>query len=72
MDSSDFISQYQLSNKLKSLEAQRDFFNTKIEEVRKDREELLSDDKMLEKFAREKYYMKKETEDVFVIFESDE
>jgi len=72
IDSSDFISQYQLSNKLKSLEAQRDFFNTKIEEVRKDREELLSDDKMLEKFAREKYYMKKETEDVFVIFESDE
>ena len=72
IDSNDFISQYQLRDKLKSLEAQRNFFRTKIEEVRKDREELLSDDKMLEKFAREKYYMKKETEDIFVIFDGDE
>ncbi len=32
-------------------------------------DQLLSNDKELEKFAREKYYMKKADEDVFVIVE---
>jgi len=38
-----------------------------IKDVEKDREELLSNDKLLEKFAREKYLMKKPTEDLYVI-----
>ena len=69
IDSNDFISQYRLSSKLSSMEKQKAFYLEKIEEVRKDREELMSDDKLLEKFAREKYFMKKENEDVFIIVE---
>ena len=69
IDSNDFISQYQLSEKLSTMEEQRVFYLKKIDEVTKDREELLSDDKLLEKFAREKYFMKKKTEDVFIIVE---
>ena len=69
IDSNDLISQYKLSNKLSTLEEQKSYYLEKIEEVKKDREELLSDDKLLEKFAREKYFMKKETEDLFIIIE---
>jgi cell division protein FtsB len=39
--------------------------------VQKDREELMTDRELLEKFAREKYLMKKEAEDIFIIQEED-
>ena len=71
IDSNDFVSQYQLSKKLSTLEDERVYYLEKIETVKKEREELLTDDKLLEKFAREKYFMKKETEDVFIIVEED-
>ena len=41
----------------------------KIKEVQKDHDELFGDKESIEKFAREKYLMKKETEDIFVIVE---
>jgi hypothetical protein len=37
--------------------------------VEKDRNELFGTRESLEKFAREKYLMKKETEDVFIVVE---
>ena len=58
-DSNDIYSQYVLSKKLHTLEEQKEYYQAKIIEVEKDREELLSDEVMLEKFAREKYLMKK-------------
>ncbi len=66
-DSNNYITQIKLSSKQKNLEETKEYYLTKIEEVRKDREALLSNEKMLEKIAREKYYMKREKEDVFVI-----
>jgi len=69
MDSNDFITQYQLKKKLNSLKNEKEYYQDKIEEVKKDREELFSDMDMLEKYAREKYLMKKENEDVYVIVE---
>lgn len=72
IDSNDLISQYRLSRKLNNLEDEKEYFVEKIEEVKKDREELMSDEELLEKFAREKYLMKKPTEDIFVVVEEDE
>jgi cell division protein FtsB len=69
LDSNDFISRYKLSSKLQSLQNEREYYLEKIEEVEKDRDELLGNKELLEKFAREKYLMRKETEDVFVIIE---
>jgi len=66
-DSNNYITQIKLSSKQKNLEKTKEYYLTKIEEVKKDREALLSNEKMLEKIAREKYYMKREKEDVFVI-----
>lgn len=69
IDSNDLLNQYLLRRKLKNLKDQKQFYIKKIEEVKKDREELLNNPSLLEKFAREKYLMKKKGEDVFVIVE---
>ena len=69
LDSNDFLSRFRLSSKLKSLESEKAYYEQKIKEVEKDREELFGDRESLEKFAREKYLMKKENEDVFIIVE---
>ncbi|MEQ6121968.1 septum formation initiator family protein [Reichenbachiella sp. MALMAid0571] len=71
-DANDFYSQYQLKSKLNDLEHQRDHYLEEIEKVKKDREALLNDKLQLERFAREKYYMKKEGEEVFIIVEENE
>lgn len=68
-DSNDFISQYQMRKKVQELERDKQFYLEKIEEVKADRRELLSNPKLLEKYAREKYLMKKSSEDVYVIVE---
>ncbi|MBL6446482.1 septum formation initiator family protein [Fulvivirga sp. 29W222] len=69
IDANDLVSQIKLKNQLETLEDEKAYYLQKIEEVKKDREELLSNDELLEKFAREKYYMKKDTEDLFVVVE---
>lgn len=69
LDSNDFISRYKLSAKLSSLEGEKEYYAEKIKEVQKDHEELMGTSELLEKFAREKYLMKKGTEDIFVVVE---
>ncbi len=69
LDSNDFYTQYKLNRKLRSLEKEKEYYMKKIEEVKNEREQILTDEEMLEKFAREKYLMKKENEDLFVIVE---
>ncbi len=69
-DSNDLYSQYTLVRKLDNISADKTYYLEKIEEVKNDREELLNDPHLLEKFAREKYLMKKPTEDLYVIVET--
>jgi cell division protein FtsB len=69
LDSNDLISRFKMSSKLRSLESEKEFYEEKISEVEKDRKELLTNKELLEKFAREKYLMKKESEDLFIIQE---
>lgn len=66
-DSNDLLSQYRLSQKLNSLESDKLFYEQKIEEVKEEREELFSNNELLEKFAREKYMMRKDNEDVYIV-----
>lgn len=67
IDSNDFYSQYKKRKKLHDLQAQKAYYQQMIKEVKMEREELMSNDKLLEKFAREKYLMKKGSEDLYVI-----
>jgi cell division protein FtsL len=69
IDSNDFYTQYKLRKKLSDLENEKEYYLEKIKEVEKDREELLSNQHLLEKFAREKYLMKKNSEDLYIIVE---
>jgi cell division protein DivIC len=69
LDSNDLISRFKMTAKVNSLENEKEFYLEKITEVEKDRKELLTNKELLEKFAREKYLMKKEKEDIFIVQE---
>ena len=66
-DSNDLFLQFQRSKKLNQLNAKKAFYTTKIMEVEADRKELLSDQDLLEKYAREKYLMRKPTEYLYIV-----
>lgn len=66
-DKNDIISQYEYRSQVKKLEQEKAYYTKETEEVKTNLEELTSNLKMAEKFAREKYFMKKDNEDVFVI-----
>lgn len=69
LDQNDFVSRYRLTAKLRSLENEKEYYQEKIKEVEQDHHDLFGDNESLEKFAREKYLMKKETEDIYLIVE---
>ncbi|MGY6744418.1 MAG: FtsB family cell division protein [Cecembia sp.] len=69
IDSNDIFTQFKLSSKLKELENQKEFYLEKKEKIKEDREELMSNYELLEKFARERYLMKRKSEDLYVVVE---
>jgi cell division protein FtsB len=69
IDSNDIISHFKLRSKLSDLENQREFYQERKEKIKAEREELLSNYELLEKFARERYLMKRKTEDLYVVVE---
>ncbi|UYZ58927.1 FtsB family cell division protein [Hymenobacter latericus] len=71
-DGNDLLKQYEMYDKWRELQVQKEYYTGKIAEVKKDRAELLSSPEMLEKFAREKYVMKRPGEDVFVLVPQEE
>ncbi|UZD22154.1 septum formation initiator family protein [Algoriphagus halophytocola] len=67
IDSNNVVNHFQLSRKLGQLQDQKEFYLERKEKIKAEREELMSNPELLEKFAREKYLMKKNTEDLYVI-----
>ncbi len=65
-DTNSLLIHRELQKEVNKLEAQKNFLEKEIE---KDKQLLneLKDPKALEKYAREKYYMKKNNEEVFLI-----
>lgn len=57
---------------MKELEDKRDFYKTEIRNDSIALHELTTNPETQEKFAREKYFMKKGNEDVIVIVKEDE
>ena len=66
-DRNDLMLQYEYRTQLNKLEKEKDFYFRETNQVKKDLEELTTNSERLEKFAREKYLMKKDNEDVYVI-----
>ncbi len=69
IDSNSIITHVRLTQKLFDLEDQKEFYQEKKKQIQAEREELMSNSELLEKFARERYLMKKPTEDLYVIVE---
>ena len=66
-DRNDLFSQWEYHQQVSKLQQERDFYQKESAKVHQDLDELTSNKQKLEKFAREKYLMKKDNEDVFVI-----
>ncbi|MCC6385537.1 MAG: septum formation initiator family protein [Bacteroidia bacterium] len=70
-DQNSLITQYRYRKQLNELEEKKAYYLTEIEKNKQDLDALMGDKKKLEKFAREKYLMKKENEDIFLIIEKE-
>jgi len=66
-DSKDLLTQAQRRRELGELQASKELYTKKISAERKELNQLQSNPATLEKYAREKYYMKRDNEDLFVI-----
>lgn len=68
-DRNNLVDRIRELNHLSQLEKDKEYFKERIETDSKRLEQLKTNNKNLEKFAREQYYMKKENEDIFVVVE---
>lgn len=68
-DAQSFIQQWRMHRQLKELKTERDFYREQITSDSLAIEELTGDPDALERYAREKYLMKREGEDVYIIVE---
>jgi cell division protein FtsB len=70
-DQHNFINQIEFKTELYRLNQDKIYYQSEIIEIEEDLQELLSDNRKLEKFARERYYMKKDNEEIFVFVSED-
>ena len=69
-DSQDIITtHFKLRKELHQLEESKNYYLQQIEATKSELSQLKSDPATLEKYAREKYHMKKDNEDLFIISE---
>jgi cell division protein DivIC len=66
-DKNDFITTSNYRHKLHELQKQKAYYEEEIRNNRAYLTDLMTNRRSLEKFGREKYFMKKDNEDVFVI-----
>jgi cell division protein FtsB len=71
-DKNNIVEQYKLQQQYTKIKREHKYYQQQIIEARKQQDELFSNEKNLEKYAREKYLMKKDNEDVFVIVKKDD
>ena len=69
-DSNSFVERNKLQEKLDLLNLEKRFY---LDEIKRDStlaKQLISDSSQLEKFARERYLMKKDKEDVYLVIDT--
>ena len=67
LDDYNLINQKRMQEKVNELVKQKEFYNSEIKSDSTELSELKNNPKQQERFAREKFLMKKENEDVFII-----
>ncbi|MEQ8323536.1 MAG: septum formation initiator family protein [Vicingaceae bacterium] len=68
-DQNNLLLQFQNKLELWDLDSEKEYYQLEITKTKSDLKELTTDMKSLERFAREKYLMKRDNEEVFVIVE---
>lgn len=68
-DSNNLFYRISISRDISGLKEMRDVHNKALADLRRQKTELLGNQANLEKFAREKYMMKRDNEDIFIIVE---
>lgn len=68
-DRNDIITTWSYHNKLEKLRKEKNYYENEIKRYNADLNNLMSNPANMEKYGREKYFMKKDNEDVFVIIE---
>ncbi len=66
-DQNNLIQQYRLTRQIKELEKEKDYYRQQIVSDSIHVEMLQNDPEELERYAREKYLMKKKDEDIFIV-----
>lgn len=66
-DRNDIFTQIERKQELNELEQSKAYYEAEIAKTKKTLSELQNNSAALEQFAREKYYMKKDNEDVFIV-----
>lgn len=66
LDNYSYMDQRQINNQIDELQDNKKYYQ---DEIRKDNQsvKLLKNQDQVEKYAREKYYMKKDSEDIYII-----
>ncbi|MEO6455433.1 MAG: septum formation initiator family protein [Ginsengibacter sp.] len=70
-DRDDITLQWKRINELKQLQQSEKNMNNQIADTRKELELLITNPSTLEKYAREKYMMKRDNEDLYIIVKPD-
>ena len=68
-DQNNLLLQFQNKLELWDLDDEKEYYLIEIEKTKSDLEELTTDMNSLERFAREKYLMKRDNEEVFLLVE---
>ena len=66
-DDRDLVSNFRHTRELKDLEKSQQYYQQEIAKTRQELKQLRTDAALLEKYAREKYLMKRDNEDVFLV-----
>jgi cell division protein FtsB len=70
IDQRDYFQQKERKDELNKLEQKKAYYQQEINKTRKELGDLQHSPAALEKYARERYLMKKEGEDIFIIEDS--
>jgi len=66
-DRNDMLTQMERRKELRALQSSKEYYTQQINEERKSLRDLNNNPAAIEKFAREKYLMKRDNEDIFII-----
>lgn len=70
-DRNDLTAQYEYRNEVDKLEEEKEFYTKEIKNADVALKELTTNLNSLEKFARERYLMKRENEDIYVVIDQE-